>query len=109
MDTVARLGGDEFVVLIGELDADKAQSTEQAANVAEKIRASLSAPYLLTVVQPGEQEMSVEHHCSASIGVVLFFNHEASQNDLMKWADAAMYQAKVAGRNGVQFYLSPDT
>jgi diguanylate cyclase (GGDEF)-like protein/PAS domain S-box-containing protein len=108
MDTVARLGGDEFVVLIGELDADKAQSTEQAANVAEKIRASLSAPYLLTVVQPGEQEMSVEHHCSASIGVVLFFNHEASQNDLMKWADAAMYQAKVAGRNGVQFYHSPD-
>ena len=108
VDTVARLGGDEFVVMIGELDADKNQSTEQAANVAEKIRASLAAPYRLAVVQSGEQEKTVEHHCSASIGVVLFINHEASQTDLMKWADAAMYQAKDAGRNGVQFYHSPD-
>ena len=108
VDTVARLGGDEFVVMLVELDADKSQSTEQAATVAEKIRASLAAPYLLTVTQPGGQEMSVEHHCSTSIGVVLFFNHEASQPDLMKWADAAMYQAKDAGRNGVQFYQSPE-
>jgi transposase-like protein len=41
-------------------------------------------------------------------GVVLFVNHEASQTDLMKWADAAMYQAKDVGRNGVQFYCSPE-
>ncbi|MDP2415885.1 MAG: CHASE domain-containing protein [Hydrogenophaga sp.] len=109
VDTVARLGGDEFVVMIGELDADKAKSTEQAANVAEKIRVGLAAPYHLTLVQSGEPEKTVEHHCSASIGVVLFINHEDSQNDLMKWADAAMYQAKDAGRNGVQFYLSPDS
>jgi diguanylate cyclase (GGDEF)-like protein/PAS domain S-box-containing protein len=108
VDTVARLGGDEFVVMLVELDADKDQSTEQAAHVAEKIRVSLAAPYLLTVAQPGEQEKLVEHHCSASIGVVLFFDHEASQNDLMKWADAAMYQAKDAGRNGVKFYQAPD-
>lgn len=101
MDTVARLGGDEFVVLLGELDADKTQSTEQAAVVAEKIRVSLATPYLLTVAQPGEQERSVEHRCSASIGVVLFVSHEASQIDLMKWADAAMYQAKETGRNKV--------
>jgi transposase-like protein len=41
-------------------------------------------------------------------GVVLFVNHEANQTDLMKWADAAMYQAKDVGRNGVQFYCSPE-
>jgi diguanylate cyclase (GGDEF)-like protein len=76
--------------------------------VAEKIRASLAEPYRLTVAQPGKQEKSVEHHCSTSIGVVLFVNHEASQTDLMKWADAAMYQAKNAGRNGVQFYHPPE-
>ena len=56
------------------------------------------------MAQPGKQEESVEHHCSASIGVVLFFDHEASQNDLMKWADAAMYQAKDAGRDTIRFY-----
>ena len=109
VDTVARLGGDEFVVMIGELDADQDQSTQQAVNVAEKIRASLAAPYHLTVVQSGEQGKTVEHHCSASIGVVLFLNHEATETELMKWADAAMYQSKDAGRDGVHFYLSPDS
>ena len=39
VDTVARLGGDEFVVVLAELTDDKAQSTEQAMSVAEKIRA----------------------------------------------------------------------
>ncbi len=106
VDTVARIGGDEFVVMLSELDADKAKSTEQAAGVAEKVRLSLAAPYRLTVTQPGESDTTVEHHCTASIGVVLFINHEASQIDLMKWADAAMYQAKDAGRNVVRFYDS---
>jgi diguanylate cyclase (GGDEF)-like protein/PAS domain S-box-containing protein len=103
-DTVARLGGDEFVVLLNELHADRTTSTEQAGAVAEKIRLALAEPYRLTVALPGEPDTTVEHHCSASIGVVLFVNHLSSQADLMKWADAAMYQAKEAGRNRVQFY-----
>ena len=106
VDTVGRIGGDEFVVMLSELDVDRAQSTEQAAGVAEKIRLSLAAPYRLTVTQPGESDTMVEHHCTASIGVVLFINHNASQTKLMKWADAAMYQAKDAGRNVVRFYDS---
>jgi len=103
-DTVARLGGDEFVVLLNELDVDKTTSTEQASAVAEKIRIALAEPYQLTVTQPGGPVTTVKHHCSASIGVVLFVNHQSSQLDLMKWADAAMYQAKDAGRNRVLFY-----
>jgi diguanylate cyclase (GGDEF)-like protein len=59
---------------------------------------------LLTVAQPGEQSTTVEHHCTTSIGVAMFLNHEASQTDLVKWADAAMYQAKDAGRDVVRFY-----
>lgn len=108
MDTVARMGGDEFVVVLSELGIDKAQSSAQAADVAEKIRASLAAPYQLTLAQAGEQEKSVEHHCGASIGVVVFISHDTCQADLMKSADAAMYQAKEAGRNRVQFFQSPD-
>ena len=103
-DSVARLGGDEFVVLLSELDADLVLSTEQASAVAEKIRAALAAPYLLTVIRKNEPVITVEHHCSASIGVVMFVNHEESQIDLMKWADLAMYQAKDAGRNKIVFY-----
>jgi diguanylate cyclase (GGDEF)-like protein len=104
MDTVARLGGDEFVVMLSELDPDKAISINQARVVAEKIRTSLALPYHLTVVTTGELVSNVKHHCSASIGVAMFVNHEASQNEILKWADTAMYLAKDAGRNTVRFY-----
>jgi len=105
-DTVARIGGDEFVVLLGELDADKAESTAQAGIVAEKIRSTLAEPYLLAVQQESGAETTVEHHCTSSIGVVLFINHQGSPEDILKWADMAMYQAKERGRNRVHFYSS---
>jgi diguanylate cyclase (GGDEF)-like protein/PAS domain S-box-containing protein len=108
MDTVARFGGDEFVVLLNELDADKAQSAVQASNVAEKIRAILSEPYELKYLNEGKAETTVEYHSSASIGTVLFVNHEASAEDILKWADMSMYRAKEAGRNLIRFY-EPNT
>lgn len=97
MDTVARFGGDEFVVMLCELDADKAESAAQASRVAEKIRGALAAPYRLTG-KPGE---TIEHRCTASIGVVLFANHEASLEEIIKWADLEMYRAKDEGRDRV--------
>jgi GGDEF domain-containing protein len=36
--------------------------------------------------------------------VALFVNHETAQEDILKRADAAMYQAKDAGRNAIRFY-----
>lgn len=42
--------------------------------------------------------------CSVSIGVALFLGREAPQNDVMSWADEAMYQAKAAGRNVIRFH-----
>lgn len=124
MDTVARIGGDEFVVMLGELVTDKALSVVQATNVAEKIRAALAKPYVLNrnyCVLPLAKQSSlviateanlpgtdmgttVEHHCTASIGVVLFNNHDASHEDILKWADKAMYQAKESGRNSICFF-----
>jgi len=106
MDTVARFGGDEFVVMLGELDADKTESTVQASSVAEKIRTIMAEPYVLKSQREGHAEAIVEHHCTSSIGVVLFINHEASPEDILKWADMAMYQAKAGGRNQVHFYGS---
>jgi len=104
MDTVARFGGDEFVVMLSDLNADKGKSASEAEIVAEKIRNALSGPYLLQVRREGKADTTVEHHCSASIGVALFINHEASQDDILKWADTAMYQAKETGRNSICFY-----
>jgi len=106
MDTVARFGGDEFVVMLGELDVDHATSLAQAEVVAEKIRTRLSGAYCLQVEHEGRAASSVEHHCSASIGVVVFLDHEASPDDILICADKAMYQAKAAGRNAIRFYVA---
>ncbi|MDP3018101.1 MAG: diguanylate cyclase [Methylococcaceae bacterium] len=105
VDTVARFGGDEFVVMLSELDVDKAASKLQALNIAEKIRAALFKPYLLDINKDEGANATVEHHCSASIGVVVFLNHEGSQDDLLEMADTAMYQAKEDDRNQIRFYL----
>jgi diguanylate cyclase (GGDEF)-like protein len=49
-------------------------------------------------------ETTVEHHCTSSIGVVLFVDHDINQEDILKWADIAMYQAKQDGRNTIRFF-----
>ncbi len=104
MDTVVRIGGDEFVVMLSELKPDRTESAHQAGAIAEKIRIALAQPYILTVVHEGAPVKTVDHHCTASIGVALFVNHDVPQADILKWADVAMYQAKYAGRNQVQFH-----
>lgn len=104
MDTVARFGGDEFVVMLGELNTDKEKSTLRAEVVAEKIRRALSGAYLLKLQRQGKASATVEHHCTASIGVVLFVENEASQDEILKWADKAMYKAKEAGRNAIRMH-----
>lgn len=104
VDTVARFGGDEFVVVLSGLDMDKARSTAQAGIIAEKIRTVLSEPYVLKVHQAGGTETTIEHHCTSSIGMVMFIDHEGSTEEIIKWADTAMYQAKEAGRNSIRIY-----
>jgi diguanylate cyclase (GGDEF)-like protein len=104
IDTVARFGGDEFVVLLNELDLDVKKATLQVGIVAEKVRTSLASPYILNIKIEGGSLSVVEHHCTSSIGVVVFGNQEATSEDLFRWADATMYKAKEAGRNLVLFY-----
>ncbi len=103
IDTVARFGGDEFVVMLSDLHSDPVIARAQTQAVAEKIRALLAAPYLLTIAHEGQPDVLVEHQCTASIGVALFAKPDGGQVDILKWADAAMYQAKKAGGNTVCF------
>jgi diguanylate cyclase (GGDEF)-like protein len=104
IDTVARLGGDEFVVMVDDLNADKAETTAQASIIAEKIRTALAVPYLIVVRHKYHPDVTVEHQSTASIGVVVFIDGEGSQEDFLRWADAAMYRAKDAGSNLIRFY-----
>lgn len=89
-DTVARIGGDEFVVLLSVV-----QSAAAAVQVAEKIRAALSEPFDL---------QSVVVQISASIGVAICPEHGRSDVELLRHADAAMYQAKQAQASGVALF-----
>jgi diguanylate cyclase (GGDEF)-like protein/PAS domain S-box-containing protein len=108
IDTVSRFGGDEFAVLLSELTADKAESTKEVGIIAEKIRIQLAEPYLLAIRRGGNTLTTLEHRCSASIGAVVFMSHECSQEDILRRADTAMYQAKDAGRNAVIFHEASD-
>ena len=102
-DTVARFGGDEFVVMLSLLSHDRLESLALAGLIAEKIRVALAEPYRLAIeTSAGDGQTTVEHHCSASIGVALFIDQPAQ--DLLRWADAAMYRAKAAGPNLIRFH-----
>ncbi|MFT5590203.1 MAG: diguanylate cyclase (GGDEF)-like protein/PAS domain S-box-containing protein [Bradyrhizobium sp.] len=106
MDDVGRFGGDEFVVMISSLNINLTASVLQAGVIAEKISSTLAEPYILSIMQNGSPAKTVEHRCTVSIGVALFLGHKASQEEIIKQADTAMYQAKEAGRNRVHFYES---
>ncbi len=94
VDMVARLGGDEFIVLLEDI-----AHPEDAARVAEEIIADLSKPFC---VEQGE-----DIQISASIGISLYPQHGDNPALLMDNADAALYQAKDAGR-GCFAYFSED-
>lgn len=106
-DTVGRFGGDEFMVLLGELDESRTASAAEAGSIAEKIRAALAEPYFIEIRHAGEMETTIEHHCTTSIGIAVFINHENSPEDIVKRADMAMYEAKHAGRNQIRVYEAP--
>jgi diguanylate cyclase (GGDEF)-like protein/PAS domain S-box-containing protein len=103
-DTVARIGGDEFVVELEQLDTDKQLSEKEAEATADKIRRLLAEPYLLKTRTASGAESTVIHHCTASIGVVLFKGNEARPEEILKRSDDAMYLAKDAGRNQIRFH-----
>lgn len=87
-DTVARVGGDEFVVLLRDIDA-----VEGAIHVAEKIRSSI------------DEVMNIEGKSigiGCCVGVAIYPDHGRTELELSRAADAAMYQAKVSGKNAIR-------
>ena len=85
-----RMGGDEFVVLL-----QGSESLIQVEEIASRIVDVISQPIAL-------KEAEVE--IGASIGVANYPQDSKSLNDLLKFADLAMYRAKHSGRNQVVFY-----
>ncbi len=88
-DTVARMGGDEFAILLPSI-----RSRDDLSQVARKILQALTRPFVLE-----NREMNI----SGSLGIAVFPQDHHEAGGLMKQADAAMYQAKQAGRNSFRF------
>ncbi len=98
-DTVSRLGGDEFVMLLSDLGEDPVNAAAVAQQKAEVIQNRLAEKYQIT-----------EHvlHVTPSIGVAMFPTSEDGNetgNDILRFADTAMYRAKDDGRDTIRFFL----
>ncbi len=93
-DSVARMGGDEFVVLLPEIDADQDIAARQATSIADQIRKLFENPFLID---------SHDLHITISVGIALF-PLAVSAEDLLKYADVAMYRAKNDGRDNVRLF-----
>lgn len=91
-DIPARLGGDEFVVI-----CENVQSAEAAGQLAERLLQALDSPI---------QVESGAVRVGASIGIALSRGRDDATT-LTRRADAAMYQAKAAGRNCVRHAAPP--
>lgn len=90
-DLVARLGGEEF--LVGISGADRSQ----ALDLADRLRAAVAQQ---VHALPG-QHASPGLRCTISIGVSSAFHQRDQWEAALRDADAALYQAKQAGRNRV--------
>ncbi len=93
-DTVGRLGGDEFVVLLPEVGEDEEAAGGHALQIADDIRLRFKQPFDI---------QGHEIHLTISIGVALFPSG-VTADDLLKYADVAMYQAKNAGRDSARLF-----
>ena len=88
-DTAARFGGEEFAILLPETDR------EGALGMAERIRAAVEAEAISLAPRTGTVRATI------SLGVATFPADGASADELVDAADAALYRAKLNGRNAV--------
>lgn len=89
-DTVARLGGDEFAVLL-----PKVKHRDDLSRIANRILEAFKERFPLD---------GRELFISCSIGIALYSDDSSSANDLVKYADTALYLAKRSGRSNFRFY-----
>jgi len=89
-DTVSRFGGDEFVILLPNI-----KNIQGAILIAKKIQDELQKKHVIN---------SHELKITTSMGISIYPNHSIDAEDLIKYADIAMYEAKRDGRNNFKEY-----
>jgi diguanylate cyclase (GGDEF)-like protein/PAS domain S-box-containing protein len=89
-DFVARQGGDEFMLLLGNTSQQ-----DQIEEVCRRIVQELNRPF---AIEGNDVAIGV------SMGIALAPRDSSSANDLLRYADIALYQAKQSGRNRWVYY-----
>lgn len=87
--TCYRMGGDEFVIVVPP------EAYDEFEVILEQIQQIFNTPWYLK---------DSDYYCTMSMGVVTFPDNGDSVPDLVKKADIAMYAAKKAGKNRIEFY-----
>lgn len=94
-NTLARIGGDEFCIILSGVDKDKETAVSKIVSTAEQILSDIRQPLHIK---------GNEFRITASIGVVIFSEEDSDAEELFKFGDTAMYNAKSAGRNRVSMF-----
>jgi diguanylate cyclase (GGDEF)-like protein/PAS domain S-box-containing protein len=94
-DVAGRDGGDEFLLLMGDIPGRLPEATRAAEQAAARIRDALQEP-----LPVGDVQLDIR----ASVGISLFPFDASDAQTLLQHADAAMYQAKAAGRDASSVY-----
>jgi len=89
-DFIARLGGDEFVLVIKNV-----KDPADMLVLANKINENIKEPIVIN---------KKVFFMSLSIGIAIYPEHGLESEDLIKHADAAMYEVKENDRNGFKIY-----
>jgi len=94
-DLVVRMSGDEFVVLITDID-----KPDLINLIADKVLKAVDT----TSIVAGQSVKS-----TASMGIAMYPADAETPEDLLKYADSAMYYAKNDGRANFRFYSADMT
>ncbi|HYA17960.1 MAG TPA: diguanylate cyclase [Bryobacteraceae bacterium] len=94
-DFLARMGGDEFTILLEDIG-----TPADAAFVAERIQRSMAAPFTIA-----GQQLEI----SASIGIAVSGPEVKKAEDILRFADMAMYQSKACGGHQSRQFAEPVT
>ena len=96
VDLISRLGGDEFAILLPNI-----QTIEDAGRVALQIITLLTEPWTLS--------QDIKLQIGVSIGISIISAEISSSQEMLQYADVALYQAKAKGGNNFVYYINEMT
>jgi diguanylate cyclase (GGDEF)-like protein/PAS domain S-box-containing protein len=94
-DTLARVGGDEFIILLEYVGDDNEQANIEAEIVAQKLQSVFNKKF---------EVEGLAFQMSCSIGICLVDRKNSVTDNILKFADTAMYRSKMKGGNRYSFY-----